>query len=165
MTAHELFAFMSPAQAHEILDHLFEHEKEMHRAVLAGVAQARKVRPIFLERQARPDRTAMILASLSRPQLEPISDNVIRTWLISKYSSMLSDFLDALKIPHEKGVVETLPETVEEGALRGAVDTLLGKYPHEAVSIYLHAFNQMNESKWANLDALLKSDPRLDLGG
>ena len=85
--------------------------------------------------------------------------------MLSKYSSMLSDFLDALKVVHEKGVVETLPDAVEEGALRGAVDLLLEKYPREAVSIYLHAFNQMNESKWANLDTLLKSDKRLDLGG
>jgi hypothetical protein len=42
---------------------------------------------------------------------------------------------------------------------------LLGKYPHEVVSVYLNAFNDSNGANWPNLKALLESDPRLQLGG
>jgi hypothetical protein len=32
------------------------------------------------------------------------------------------------------------------------------------VAVYLNAFNDMNEAKWANLKTLLESDKRLQLG-
>ena len=48
--------------------------------------------------------------------------------------------------------------------LKAGVETLLAKYPHEAVAVYLNAFNDMNEANWANLKALLEGDPRLQLG-
>jgi hypothetical protein len=48
--------------------------------------------------------------------------------------------------------------------LKVAVDALVAKYPPEAVAVYLHAFNDMNEASWANLKTMLESDPRLQLG-
>ena len=80
-----------------------------------------------------------------------------------RHAGILVDFLNALNIPHENGVVEDLPKTVPDAALRAAVDTLLAKHPAEAVAVYLHAFNSMNAESWANLDALLKEEPRLRL--
>jgi NADPH-dependent 7-cyano-7-deazaguanine reductase QueF-like protein len=44
------------------------------------------------------------------------------------------------------------------------VDLLIAKYPAESVAVYLNAFNQFNQAGWANLDEILKSDPRLKLG-
>ncbi len=44
------------------------------------------------------------------------------------------------------------------------MDVLLGKYPPEAVAVYLHAFNDMNEADWANLKTMLETDSRLQLG-
>jgi hypothetical protein len=48
-------------------------------------------------------------------------------------------------------------------ALQAAVENLLGKYPHEVVALYLHAFEHMNQPKWPNLENFLNTDPRLDL--
>ncbi len=49
LTAHELIGFMPPKLAAEILEHAHSSEKELYKATLAAVAQARKVRPVFLE--------------------------------------------------------------------------------------------------------------------
>ena len=78
---------------------------------------------------------------------------------------MLVDFLDALGIPHQEGVVEDLPATMEDAKLRAAVDALLVKYPPEVVAVYLNAFNEMNQVEWANLKTMLAEDKRLQLGG
>ena len=48
---------------------------------------------------------------------------------------MLVDFLDALGIAHEEGVVEQLPPTMDDAKVRAAVDALLAKYPPEAVAV------------------------------
>ncbi len=164
LTSHELLGFMSPTLALEILTYAYEADKPLYRAVLSAVADARKLRPVFLERQPRPQRHATMLATLARPALEMVTANLIRTWLLKKHKQMLADFLDALGIPHQEGVVEDLPPAMDDAKIRAAVDALLAKYPPEAVAVYLHAFNEMNTVGWPNLKTMLESDPRLQLG-
>lgn len=164
LTSHELFGFMSPTLANDIIIFTFENEKPTYRATLNAVAESRHVRPIFLERQPKPQRHATMVSSLAKPSLELAAGNLIRTWLLKKYKSMLVDFLNALEIKNEDGVVEDLPKSMDDGKLKAAVDGLLAKYPPEAVAVYLNAFNDMNEANWGNLKSMLESDPRLQLG-
>jgi len=164
LTSHELLGFMSPTLATEILTYAHESDKPLYRAILNAVAEARKLRPVFLERQPRTQQHATMLASLSKPALDLFSGNLIRTWLLKKYNSMLVDFLNALEIQHKEGVVEDLPASMDDAKLRAAVDALLAKYPRETVAVYLHAFSDMNETDWPNLKAMLESDQRLQLG-
>ena len=164
LTSHELFGFMSPALANDILAFTFESDKPTYKAVLNGVAAARKVRLVFLERQPRVQRHALVIATLPRPNLEAVASNLIRTWLVKKERTMLVDFVNALGIPNNEGVVDDLPAAVEDEKLKAAIETLLAKYQPEAVAVYLNAFNDMNEAHWANLKTMLEADPRLQLG-
>ena len=164
LTSHEIMGFMSPPLALEILNYAYESDKPLYHAVVKAVAEARKLRPVFLERQPRTERHADMIATLSRPPLDLITGNLIRTWLLKKYSAMLVDFLDGLGIAHKEGVVDDLPATVDDAKLQAAVDALLAKYPPEIVAVYLQAFNEMNEADWPNLKAMLESDKRLQLG-
>jgi hypothetical protein len=164
MTSSELFAAMSPALAADILEFNHTSDKKLYRAALDNVAAVRKLRPVFLERQPRQERYAAMTASLGRPTLGAAADSLLRNWLLKKHTAILTDFLDALSIKHEKGVVEDLPKSVEDGALKTAVEMLLAKHSPEPVAVYLHAFNSMNAESWANLDAILKAEPRLRLG-
>jgi hypothetical protein len=93
-----------------------------------------------------------------------VAGSLIRTWLLKKHKVMLVDFLNSLGIKNEEGVVDNLPGTMDDAKLKSAVETLLAKYPPEAVAVYLNAFNDMNEANWANLKSILESDPRLQLG-
>ena len=165
LTSHELLGFMSPALALDILTYAYETDKPLYRATLGAVAEARKRRPVFLERQPRPQRHAAMLATLARPALDMVAANLIRTWLLKKHKQMLADFLDALGIAHQEGVVEDLPPAMDDAKVRAAVEALLAKHPHEAVAVYLNAFNEMNEVEWPSLKTMLESDPRLQLGG
>ena len=164
LKSHELLGFMSPALSLEILTYVYESDKQLYRATLNAVAEARKVRPVFMERQPRTQRHTAMLASLSRPTLDVFTANLIRSWLLKKHNTMLVDFLNALAIPHKDGVVEDLPASMDDAKLRQAVDALLAKYPPETVAVYMHAFNDMNEVNWPNLKTMLESDPRLQLG-
>jgi hypothetical protein len=164
LTSHELFGFMSPALAGEIIAFTHESDKPAYKATLAAVAQARHVRPVFLERQPRSQQHAEMIASLARPALEIASAGLIRAWLVKKYKAMLVDFLNALEIKNEDGVVENLPASVDDAKLKVAIEILLAKYPPEVVSVYLNAFNDMNEANWPNLKTMLEGDSRLQLG-
>jgi hypothetical protein len=165
LSSHELLGFMSPTLALEIITYTDESDKPLYRTTMAAVAEARKLRPVFLERQPRPQRHAAMIATLAKPGLEMVTSSLIRAWLLKKYKSMLIDFLDALGIKHEEGVVEELPKEMADDKLKAAIDVLLAKYPREVVAVYLNAFNDMNEVEWPNLKTMLEADSRLQLGG
>ena len=164
LKSHELLGFMSPALATDILQFTFESDKPAYKATLAAVAQAKHVRPVFLERQPREARHLAMLAALTKPQLDAAAGALLRAWLVTKHKAMLVDYLNALSIPNEDGVVEDLPATMDDAKLKAAVEILLGKYPHEVVAVYLNAFNDMNNANWANLKTMLEGEPRLQLG-
>ena len=164
MTASEMFAAISPALAGRILEDVHTHDKQLYRVVLGAVAQFRKVRPVFLERQPRPDRHRAVASALGRAELNQITGNVISGWLVKCQQPLLIEFLNALKIAHEHGVVEDLPKTVEDATLQAAVNLLLEKNPAEVVGLYLRAFHDMNDARWPNLKKILDEDVRLMLG-
>ena len=78
---------------------------------------------------------------------------------------MLTEFLGKLGIEHEEGMVDELPEAIDDAPLNEAVDLLLEKYDRELVAVYLTAFNASNEKRWENLDAMLADDERLQFHG
>src|SRR2546421_10083698 len=110
LTAHELLGFMPPTLAAEILEYAFSSDKELYKATLAAVAQARRVRPVFLERQPRAERHVTMLSTLSRPAMEPAAGGLLRGWLLKKKKGLFDDFFDAPGGPPQDGVVGDLPE-------------------------------------------------------
>lgn len=163
IASHELFGFMPSEMANEIIEWAYSNDKPLYKAVLKAVADIKRVRPVYLERQPRVQRHQTVLATLMRPNLELTAANLLRTWLLKKHTQMLAQFLESLGIPHKDGVVDDLPQTVDDEKLKAAIDGLLQKYPKELVAVYLHAFNSMNDPKWKLLEEMLKSDPRLQL--
>lgn len=164
-SAYELFGFMSPPLATEIVERTFSDNKELYRATLTAVAEARHVRPVFLERKPRVDRHKDMIDMLSRPRMNVAAGALLRGWLMKHQIGLLTDFLNALGITHKDGAVEDLPKAVEDDKLTAAVQLVLEKHPPEIVAIYLHAFHELNEVEWPNLKALLDREPKLQLGG
>jgi hypothetical protein len=165
LTAHELFGFMPQTLASEMLETAFELDRDNYRVTVNAVAEARKLRPAFFERKPRVERHKDMISMLAKPRLDAVASNLIRVWLLKKHSAMLVDFLDALGIAHKEGVVDDLPETINDAKLKEAVEKLLSKYPKEEVAVYLNAFYSMNDVSWLNLKTLLESEPRLQLAG
>lgn len=161
LKCYEILGFMSSTLAHEILEHAHASEKEIYRATLAAVAEARKLRPAFLQRKPRKERHEAMIATLGRPRMEEAASHLLGTWLLKAQTPMLTEFLDGVGIKHKEGVVEELPEAVDDGKLNAAVEALLAKYPQEKVAVYLNAFHTTSEKQWPKLAELLDKDTRL----
>ena len=163
MTFIQLFSAMPSTLAVDILEHAYSADKDVYRAALDAVAQARKVRPVFLERQPRAERFRSMATSLGRQGMDMVAANLIASWLLKKHNPMLVDFLNALGVAHDKGVVEELPKTIDDAVLHAAVDALAAKYPRDVAALYLHAFHGLNDVRWPTLETLLQTDPRFQL--
>ena len=161
LESYELFAFMSPDLALRILADTAADNKEVYEATLGAVAKVQRVRPVFLKRQPKASRHQLMLKSLTRPGFNEASSGLIRGWLLKNQDIMVKQFLDALGIEHEEGVVEELPDSVNDDRLNASIDTLLINHDKEIVVLYLHAFHTMNNAGWKNLEELLANDGRL----
>lgn len=164
LKCYELIGFVSPALSQEIVESAFTHDKPLYRAILAAVAEANRVRPAFLEKKPRVQRHVEVINTLSRPRMEEAAASLLRGWLLKQENSLICDFLDSLSIPHDKGVVNDFPPSLDDAQLKATVDLLLNKYPAERVIVYLHTVRATSGVEWPNLDQLLQEDPRLQLG-
>jgi len=164
LKCHELMGFISPSLAQEIIEFVFKEDKPLYRTVLAAVADVHRVRPAFLERKPRTQRHAEMIATLSRPRLEEAAANLLRGWLLKAENAIVTDFLDSLGIPHEKGLVEDFPKEIDDAKLDAAIDLLLSKHPKEKVIVYLNTVKSSGGADWQNLGKKLAEDPRLQLG-
>ncbi|MDE2657462.1 MAG: hypothetical protein OSB61_08365 [Verrucomicrobiota bacterium] len=165
LTFHELIGFMSPKMANRILEDTQANNREVYRALVASMAQAQKMRPVFIGRQPKERRHKSFVQMLSRAGSEEHAGNLIRGWLFKEHKDVLTGFLGKLGIEHEEGMVNDLPESISDDALNAAVNLLIEKYDRELVAVYLTAFNASNENRWGNLDALLAEDERLQFHG
>ena len=165
LTFHEMIGFMSPKMANRILEDTQANNREVYRALVASMAQAQKMRPVFIGRQPKERRHKNFVQILSRTGSEEQAGNLIRGWLFKEHKEVLTEFLGKLGIEHEDGMVDDLPESISDDSLNGAVDLLIEKYDQELVTVYLTAFNASNENRWENLDTLLAEDERLQFHG
>jgi hypothetical protein len=119
--------------------------------------------PILIE-MPKAQRHATWIQILGRPEMEVLSFNLISTWLIETQTPMLCAWLDSLGIAHgDNGCADDFPPEPEAALLKKGIDTLLGKSDATVVTIYLRAFNCIDETRWSALDEILTSDPRLAL--
>jgi hypothetical protein len=155
---------LPPQLANDILLSVQKANKKLYRTAVEVMAPRMGVRvPILLE-TPKAQRHATWVQILGRPEMEVLSFNLISAWLIDTQTEMLCAWLDSLGIEHgENGCADDFPVEPSADALKKGVDTLLGKFDPQIVSIYLRAFNQIDETKWAALDEIIKSDPRLEL--
>ena len=165
LTSCDIFQRSSPAFTANLLSWLFEKEKPLYKATIEAMAKQRKLRPIFIERKPRDERHAWLHEALGRRGSDAVAGHILQIWLVGKHAALLCDFLDGLGIKHdENGTVEQLPPQPEKSLLEKVISDLMQKHDPEVVAVYLHAFQALNDTGWTNLDEILQSDERLQLG-
>ena len=166
MKSHEIFQHMSPALAAEIFTWLQREQKPVLKAAIQGLANQRKLRPVFVERKPPNERFSWMQNALGRKISDTLAAHLLQAWLLGAEKPMLCDFLDSVGIKRdEDGTVDELPESPPKEKLREAIDQLVAKYPAEAVAVYLNAFHDMDsEVSWPPLGEVLAEDERLKLG-
>ncbi|MGY8650829.1 MAG: hypothetical protein ACKVKM_08495 [Verrucomicrobiia bacterium] len=163
LTSYELLGFISPELAHRILADTAEDNRDLYEATLSAVARLRGMRPQFLKKQPKPTRHKTMVQAMCKPAFDEAAGSLLRGWLLKHQIGLVTQFLEALGIKHEEGIVEVLPKTVADDVLSAALDNLLANNDQDVVVLYLHAFHTMNDAGWSNLEAALEKDERLQL--
>ena len=164
MPVYPIWGAMAPEQAHEVLLTAQETQKKLYKTALETLSKYMGKRPNQVLEMPKTERHAAWAKLLAHPQLEPLGFNFLCHWLIEKQGPLLMTWLDTLGIAHDgKGLVEDFPPAPSKEKLAAAIEIVVAKYDAKTVSYYLRTFNEIDGVAWADLDALLDSDPRLKL--
>lgn len=164
MKSYTIFQKSDDETVTNFLDWMRNQERGVYRAALRELGALKKLRPQYMQQKPLAEQYEWIKKMLTWKPAETIADHLLQVWLIRKHEQMLVSFIEKLGIAHNgHGVVDILPETLDAGKLKEAVDALFATYPAGAVSIYLHMFQNQTEEGWPELQEILDNDPRVTI--
>lgn len=164
MKAYYIYQKADEATIANILEWMRNEERAVYRAALRELAALKKIRPQYIQQKPVTEQFSWLHKNLQWIPSVEIGDHLLQVWLLRKHRSMLVDFLNDLDIAHNgHGVVDVLPETLDDEKLQKAVDHLFEKYPAGVASVYLQMFQLQTEDGWENLGKVLAEDERVTI--
>ena len=159
---HTIWPTLPSQLANDILLAVQKGNKKLYRTAVEIMAPRMGVRVPTLLEMPKVQRHATWIQILARPEMEVLSFNILSAWLIESQRPMLCAWLDSLGIKHgDNGCADNFPPQPDAVLLKKGVETLLQQFDSRIVSVYLRAFNQIDETRWPALDEILGAEPRL----
>jgi len=156
MRSNEVFAQMPPEQVQSFLEEVREEATKISNIALSAAADAFKLRPAFLRRQPRPRQAEWVRRALGRRVMQPIAEEVLAEYFLEFQKDLLVEWLDALGVEHEDGVLkgEGL-ESPKKTKLQKVVKEFREGESPERRELLLRAFAAQTSIDWPELEALL----------
>ena len=153
MKPHELYKAAGLPLASQMLDWFRRHDKNVYKQAISNLANARKLRPLYVTKKSTAEQYKWIYATLQLRASDTLGENLLQAWFMAGHQPMLGCFCDALDIQHDgKGsITGDLPTALDDAALDAGIAKLLESYDPPLVALYLHVFNMQQESGWPNL--------------
>ncbi len=131
-----------------------EPPPELAGAAVSALVKARHLRP-QAARSLSADAQARILATVLDPG-EPLAQGLLVGLHLTERRPLLGAFLDALRLPHEDGILKEEADAappVDPAGARAALASLTG-FPADEVRTYLNTLWLQDPERWQALEAL-----------
>lgn len=131
-----------------------EPPPELAGAAVGALVKARHLRP-QAARSLPPDAQARILATVLDPG-EPLAQGLLVGLHLAERRPLLGAFLDALRLPHEDGILKEEADAAPPVDVAGARAALgaLASFPPDEVRTYLNTLWLQDPERWQALEAL-----------
>ncbi|MEM9080418.1 MAG: hypothetical protein AAGC74_07005 [Verrucomicrobiota bacterium] len=165
MKAHEIYKAVDPEIIHNMFQWMRAEDRKLYKSTVAGLAQARKLRPIYIEKKSVKDQIDFMHKLLGQKNQDLVGEHLLQVWFMKGQQDLLRTFCDRMDIEHDGNgqVTGDLPEKLADDKLADTVDRLLEMFDPKLVTLYLRVFNIQTEDGWDNLSKVLAEDERLVL--
>jgi hypothetical protein len=158
MRSNEIFSRMTPEAALAFLNEVHESAPAVEEIALSAAAGAFRLRPVFLRRQPRKRQAEWMRQALARTAMAAVAEEVLAEYFLEYHNELLAEFLDALGLEHEKGVLaSSAPECPKPAELAKLVEKFRAGKDPERRELLMRAFAAQSAIDWPDLEALLAS--------
>ena len=84
LSSHVIFQKISAELSQEIVKFIRGEEKEAYKSILAGLAESRKVRVVFVQKRPLDMQIAWLVQSLKLKTGELVADQILQIWLLKR---------------------------------------------------------------------------------
>jgi len=157
MRAFQVFAAMTPERTAELLEAIGKVSPAIVLRTVQVAAASINARPKFLQQQPFLKRATAVRRALSRVAAEALAEEILAVYFLECRKEILIEWLDALGIAHEEGVLKdnVIPQP-SESEIQAKANDFLKKEDAEDRKLLLQAFAAQSAIDWPALDALLK---------
>jgi hypothetical protein len=157
MRSNEIFSRMNADEALAFLEEAHREAPRVEEIALSAAAGAFRLRPVFLRRQPRKRQAEWMRQALARTALAGVAEEVLAEYFLEYHNDLLSEWLDALGLEHEKGILKTeapvCPKPADLAKL--VADFRKGNDPLRR-ELLIRAFAAQSAIDWPDLEALLE---------
>ena len=154
MRSYQIFASMTPERAVSLLQALDEAAPAMVQQAVAAAAIAMKARPVYLRKQPFEKRAHAVRRALARVASDPVAAEVLAVYFLKARNEILCEWLDALGLTHEEGVLEAdAPPQPDAAELEKHIDAFLAAEDDPDRLLLLAAFAAQESIEWPHLEA------------
>jgi hypothetical protein len=159
MKPHQVFARLSQERAFDLLSKVKEKLPGVYTQAVGAACVTLKARPQFLMKQSPEKRAQFVRRALSRFAASSIAEEVLAAYFLEVRRDLLTEWLDALGIEHENGVLkQDNPAEPPLETLEAAVATFRAGADPEDRQLLLEAFAAQTAVEWPALDAVLGAE-------
>jgi hypothetical protein len=156
MKPHEIFGRMSQERALHVLQQVKAKLPGVYTQAMGAACVTLKARPQFLMKQSKEKQAQFVRSALARFAASPIAEEVLAAYFLEVRRDLLTEWLDALGIEHENGILKQDNPTEPAGEkLAAAVAKFRTGDGGDDRELLLQAFAAQSAVAWPALDALL----------
>ena len=156
MRSYQIFASLPPERTSALLRTVSEKVPVVFAQALGAACVALRSRPVYLQRQPFEKRAEAIRRALARVAADPVAAEVLAAYFLECRKPLLVEWLDAVGIEHEEGVLRTeAPPAPADAKLREAAAKFLAADADPDRPLLLRAFAAQEAIAWPTLDSLL----------
>jgi hypothetical protein len=157
MKPHQVFARLSPERAFALLTKVQQKLPGVYTQAVGAACVTLKARPQFMMKQPPEKRAAFVRQALSRFAAASIAEEVLAAYFLEVRRDLLTEWLDALGIEHENGILKhDNPAEPTREKIEAAVAKFRDGADPQDRQLLLEAFAAQSAVEWPALDAVLE---------
>ena len=158
MRPYQVFAGLTPERVADLLEGLKAKAPLVYTQAMAAAGGAIKARPKFILKQSPEKRASLVRNCLARVIASDLAEEVLATYFLEVKKGLLIEWLDALGLEHEDGMLqEDAPDSPGEDKIGAAVKAFLQDDDRPDRELLLRAFAAQRAIDWPELEATFES--------
>jgi hypothetical protein len=156
MRSYQVFGAMAPDHAISVMSEISKKAPHVYQQALIAASASMNARPVYVQRQPFEKQVQAVRRALSRVAANAVAEEILAVYFLECRKELLIEWLDALGIEHEDGILEEdSPAAPKKAQLRKAHDSFRGVDDDADRPLLLNAFAAQSAIDWPDLEALL----------